>query len=166
MCIFLYVSSCSRPISKKLAFKPFVKPTSQKVPLCSESCHHPSVHKSWPIAYASRLAKRASSRELVADAHTSFINWLGKNTTNPNLVRELADFPPSCSSNRDPRLWITVPFQHGVRTERLRAAMQSLESKWSDVLRPFLSCNLRLGISWRNAHKNALQRSREFIRRL
>ena len=51
-----------------------VKQTSQKVPLCSSSMHHPSLHSAWPEGRLSHYKAICSSKKPYKHACTSFVD--------------------------------------------------------------------------------------------
>jgi len=64
------------PITGKLDFKPYRKPTNIATPLNLTSSHPLKVHVSWVKAEAARLGKRASSAYLAEQAVVQFQNRL------------------------------------------------------------------------------------------
>ena len=62
--------------SGKLDYKLFRKPTSNWQPLAPSSCHHPSVHYSWPRAMCTRLRILSSNSKFAQSSLNSFVTSL------------------------------------------------------------------------------------------
>ena len=69
---FVYKGS---EISKgHVTWRPFFKPTSQHLPLASDSGHAPTVHSSWPKAEMGRISKRSSCEVAFKHARNHLCN--------------------------------------------------------------------------------------------
>ena len=62
-----------------LRWRPYAKPTGQRIPLQPQSAHSPTVHRSWPLAELARIANNSVKEREFKEAAAAFINKAAKN---------------------------------------------------------------------------------------
>ena len=77
----------------RLEYRPFIKPTSQKIPLSPNSWHAPSVHGSWPIAEILRLRKRCSNGQEFKRAKDNMLLYFSRGGLQTSTLEACAQIP-------------------------------------------------------------------------
>ena len=139
--------------SKKLDFKLYSIPTSNWQPLAPSSCHHPSVHHSWPRAMHSRFLNLSSNAKFAQSSLNSFTAALVSRcgpydlTIVPRTPNLKPDSQSRCQDARRsvlvfPRL--IIPYRHQWHYARLSNAINTCAEKW-------FSGSDRIIVCWRLA---------------
>ena len=114
---FLDLEITANHTSGRLDFRPFVKPTSLGIPLSDTSAHAPTVHLSWPLAYARRLSLCSSTSSAFGDAKSVFVRRLRRHLANERVVAAVSQWKPSLRPTttradpaRDSVFWVPLPY--------------------------------------------------------
>ena len=173
----------------KLAYSPFIKPSSLGVPLTTGSAHPKTVLRTWPLAYNNRLGQNSSSSERYHVAKARFVSRLEASYMCPVVVksvvdtdafsdlrrkRRLAFFLAEASAQhspppREPVHWVVLPFhplwaEIGGLARVVRGATQGLEARmlWALANQGAYntSSSWQLRITWSNEMKHLFLRLR------
>jgi hypothetical protein len=138
-----------------IAFRPFVEPTAQKVPLASTSLHDPSIHTAWPLAEVKRMHKRSSTYKNFCTARRALARKFAYIFMSPGLVRSIERCCPHTStapkSNQDSdNVWVPIPYRPQVY-DRLKATLHKTIDAW--VSKGF-HMRIRPQLCWQRAGMN------------
>ena len=115
-----------------LKFRPFVKPSAQKIPLNQCSCHNLHIHESWPIANISRLYDRSSTWRDFCVARSLVIADYEKFFMDSVVVTRLKRWLPYESKPKQKNrevAWVVLPY-HPLLT-RLNSRLNAVRRNWA-----------------------------------
>ena len=144
-----------------LTYQPYFKPTSQHLPLATDSGHAITVHSSWPGAEISRLARQSSSEAAFRNACEHLNNrWAGG----------FLDFDPAIFSSNSfstlrcrrakparekQQLWLALPY-NPIWYRVIGPVVHRLVEKWQGDLAGVFRRAWSMNIAWRNGRRNVL----------
>ena len=131
---FMFIN---RPIfftTGRLCFRPYIKPTAQKVPLSASSIHDPSIHSAWPQAEIKRLFNRACTRRDFHIAKKTLAARFAYFFISPAMVGLVTQWHSTMhsrviSDGDSQKLWIPVPY-HPQVFEALRSCLRNTLTSW------------------------------------
>ena len=115
-----------------LKFRPFCKPSAQKIPLNQCSCHNSHIHESWPIANISRLFNRSSTWRDFCVARSLVIADYEKFFMDSDVIARLKSWTPyKPKSERKSRevAWVVLPY-HPLLV-RLNSRLKAVSRNWA-----------------------------------
>ena len=146
-----------------LQWRPFAKPTSQRIYLDRTSGHAPGILESWPVAEAKRLARRSSHISDFIIARNLLIQKLRAIETSPSVVERILSVNFFSASQPAPRrpldsqlprtIWWPVSFHPVLYRASLLATCRGVYSDWKNLIGPF-SDDFAIKIAWKNAGRN------------
>ena len=123
-----------------LDYKPYVKESSQWVPLSPESAHPPHVHTSWPVAQVRRLERRCSNRIQARESVSNFTCKLSACTGQGLFLND-----PRPPKQRTQCYRLVIPFAWEWHLARVPSLVRRLYSQW----RARLPAARETKVSWR-----------------
>ena len=115
--------------SSHLTFRPYIKPTSGKIPLASDSVHVPSIHTCWPTAELKRISRLCSDQHTFEVERKRFVASFTECYENTSLAALLKKFEPRVSRPRlEKRAWLVVPYSPIFEKTLLRALSKTRNS--------------------------------------
>jgi hypothetical protein len=148
-----------------LSIRPYHKPTSQHIPLSSESCHNMSVHMSWPRAEVSRWAHRSSTYEEFEQYKLARLSTWKKLHMHESSINSLHDIayheaiaPHGRRANRDNVFWIVLPHDPNLQLGKVNAELQAICSAWKSIIDSVLGRSTSFRICLKNCLPNMITR--------
>ena len=146
----------------RLSYRPFFKPTDQRVPLHHTSAHHMNIHMSWPMGDLLRYA-RHSCNNFVFEQATRFL--FEKWCKNYMYVSTVSRFSSNLSihnyiamhdkkENRAMTFWLVLPFLKGFNYKPIRDPVSCLVRNWNQALEPVFGAPVQIKLSFKNAGRN------------
>ena len=146
--------------SGKLAWRPFIKASAQKLPLSHHSIHNPVIHTSWPLAEISRIYRRSWTEQVFSIAKSTLLEAFSRAFMHEDILCQVKNWKPHFSKLRQDDtakpgvVWIVVPYRPLIAKLSTRA-LGRLVHKWTVVN------NVRLQfipkISWSKAGRSVAE---------
>ena len=139
-----------------IGFRPYVKPSANKVPLHPNSAQPSAIHKAWPIAEISRIRKHSSCEAIFDSAKSDLLEQWHRHYMSATCrsVEELTfNRLPFKSKVDNPALmfWIVIPFLKGFNYSPIKSALTKVLGLWSKVLWRILRTEPSFRLSFKNA---------------
>ena len=140
----------------KLAYKPCLKPSSQKQYLNSSSMHTPGVHFAWPLAEVGRMFKRSWNHRTFLESRMLLISRFRAALLDDAVLQACENWSPYSAhpvKRHRAVMWIAVSYHPRIYVP-LERALSLLIRQWQDkgYRFPFLP-----QISWTRANRNLIQ---------
>ena len=151
--------------SGRLDYRIHTKHTSQWRPLASSSCHHPSVHASWPSGQIARIRNLCSSNSERALAVRTFVHALAARFEHSHFERGSHTHSASNVGTR-PGSRIKIPFNYVWESANLPQAVYACVKRWAPCLPRCAASICNVGVSWKLGGQHLIQRLARFNREL
>ena len=150
---------------RRLEWVPYIKDTSMKRPLGTNSFHAPSVHMSWPKGELVRLSRRSSSRAGFVRAKAQFLRHLERFWIHPLVLSAVRAFDPWTAprpTETHAVIWLVLPYHPCLVSSGVVGVISRIFSDWRHVLDRKLCHPIR--VSWKNAFPNLGAQLRRIFR--
>ena len=151
-------------INGRFAYKHYTKPSSCALPLCPTSCHPPSCHVAWPVAYVKSLGARCSNQTFADEAKQIFINKYAAATGCTPVVKilektntfpdERPEGPARKSSERG--FFLTLPYTTEWDAIPIGKMIHKLNRKWKKPLKDFTGYDCNIRIAWARGYTSTM----------
>ena len=147
-------------IKGAIGFRPYTKPTAQKLPLTWESQHAPEVAWGWPLAEVSRLHRLSCNYAEFQAALRSKLAFFELNFMHKSIVQLAREQEPHSSvqpksdgTSRQKSVWLVVPY-HNVVYRSVKNVIHNHTRNW---LQRGLQLDFRPRVSWSKAGRTVAE---------
>ena len=144
-----------------LGFRPFFKPSSQRVPLNFCSSHPLNIHDAWPIAELTRLARHSSNHQVFSAARKQLLDNWRLHFMSAELISIMQKLPfnflrTTCEKKQDKchPFWLVLPFYKGFNYGLIGSALSAAVKPWHSTLCQLLNDEPVFRLSFKNTQGN------------
>ena len=153
-----------RGSTTKVGWRLFFKPTSQHLPLASDSGHAPTIHRSWPKAEICRLSRRSTSESAFVSAREKLCSKWQASFLNSEIVSVAHSINFSAARGRKPvtragpvrSIWLVIPYVPCYFSNVLFERIDFLNKRWHENMSAIVGSSCVLRIAWKNSSRNIL----------